>query len=658
MVFTLRFATFCCISVFGLDGCSQKPAKPVQLIDDDSSAGDDPSIFSFDKDVHANFSDAVGGSPFEVNVGAFNTCFRDSDPVTDWCILGAFRCNGNAAQTCDGNGGTTDSQVCSGVCVDGLGCAVCIPDSVTCDSAGARVCLPDGSAWATTAGCDEELGLKCDVKSGKCVGPCAETGGGRSYIGCEYWPTITSNSGLDSHFSFAVAIANTTTETASVTVRRQNKVVKKIAILPGVTATVQLPWIDELRHNVASTANFDTALPSELVVGGAYQVKSTRPISVYQFNPLQFELPDGTCKQSLPGCHSYTNDASMLLPTTSLGTHYYAASMPVWAVASAVLPVSVPGFVAITATVDSTLVHVSSRSVIRPGPMVMAQKACEGQDFVLNRGDVLQLMAGVPKNALSAEAHAPYRHFGPDFDLTGAEITASAPVSVISGHDCANVPYDQQACDHLEESMFPVPTWGNSAIAAPPQSVPGAAKADGKGDWQLVVILSGSANNELTFDPPSIAAPLTLAKAGDHVVLPLTNQNFAVKGTGPIQVAQYLAGATVVDPTSTGIGDPAMTLAVPPSQFRKNYVFLTPDTYTFNFVNVIAPADTQVSLDKKPVTTAFTPIGDSGFGVARLALTAGSHTIVADEPFGILVYGYAAYTSYIFPGGLNLNGVK
>jgi hypothetical protein len=32
----------------------------------------------------------------------------------------------------------------------------------------------------------------------------------------------------------------------------------------------------------------------------------------------------------------------------------------------------------------------------------------------------------------------------------------------------------------------------------------------------------------------------------------------------------------------------------------------------------------------------------------------GNHTANGDQPFGISVYGYGQYTSYWYPGGLNL----
>ena len=71
-------------------------------------------------------------------------------------------------------------------------------------------------------------------------------------------------------------------------------------------------------------------------------------------------------------------------------------------------------------------------------------------------------------------------------------------------------------------------------------------------------------------------------------------------------------------------------------------------------VNVDAQTGAALTLDGSATTAAFTPIGTSGYGVARIKLTGGNHAISGDRPFGIAVYGYGAYTSYMYPGGLNL----
>lgn len=50
-------------------------------------------------------------------------------------------------------------------------------------------------------------------------------------------------------------------------------------------------------------------------------------------------------------------------------------------------------------------------------------------------------------------------------------------------------------------------------------------------------------------------------------------------------------------------------------------------------------------------------IGATYYGVARIDISSApyNHVITSDQPFGIMVYGFARYTSYFYPGGLDLN---
>ena len=40
--------------------------------------------------------------------------------------------------------------------------------------------------------------------------------------------------------------------------------------------------------------------------------------------------------------------------------------------------------------------------------------------------------------------------------------------------------------------------------------------------------------------------------------------------------------------------------------------------------------------------------------VARVLVSGGVHQVEGNQPFGVLVYGFGAYTSYMYPGGLDL----
>jgi hypothetical protein len=76
-------------------------------------------------------------------------------------------------------------------------------------------------------------------------------------------------------------------------------------------------------------------------------------------------------------------------------------------------------------------------------------------------------------------------------------------------------------------------------------------------------------------------------------------------------------------------------------------------------VDIVQPLNAQVTLDGSPITQSPQAIS-STIGVNRVRLgpgTNGAHVLKATVPVGIQVMGYGAYTSYQYPGGLNLKAI-
>ncbi|MCC6523185.1 MAG: IgGFc-binding protein [Polyangiaceae bacterium] len=521
------------------------------------------------------------------------------------CPEGTLVCEGTLARTCDGNGGFTTTVDCApDICVPGLGCAVCVPGSAACNGSSSEVCAPDGSGYLTTF-CDPDQGVTCNPNTGKCVGACAPEALSRSYIGCDYYPTVTSNVVSSTPFYFAVIVSNTTSNPANVLVTRGAATVATTTVAASSVAVVQLPWVDTLKNNTTTV----------LVPSGAYRLRTDQPVTVYQYNPLQYTLQSQ---------YSYTNDASLLLPVNAWTGEYRTA-------ARQTLSTGLPGFIAITASEDGTTVSLS------PGPMGGGVSAGAGISATgdgtatLNRGDVLEVFSGG-----SADPG----------DMSGSLVSADKPVQVIGGHTCTYLPDPVCCCDHIEETVPPVAALGTRYLVTPP-----IVAAGGNPVQQVVRFIATADNTTLTYDPPQPGAPTDIAQAGGFVELVNSTADFEVEASSRIIAVQYMEGQQ-----SVGMGDPAMTLAVPVQQYRTSYLFHAPTNYEASFVNVTAPTGTAVTLDGAPVV-GFVPIGGSGYSVARVALSnagSGDHTVDAPEAVGVSVYGYGQYTSYWYPGGQNV----
>jgi hypothetical protein len=75
-------------------------------------------------------------------------------------------------------------------------------------------------------------------------------------------------------------------------------------------------------------------------------------------------------------------------------------------------------------------------------------------------------------------------------------------------------------------------------------------------------------------------------------------------------------------------------------------------------VNVTAPAGVDVLLDKQSIKSQLHAIGAGEYVGGAVAVKAGSHVIQSQSPIGIAVYGLAPYTSYMYPGGLDIKPIN
>lgn len=569
-------------------------------------------------------SSATGAGP--VNRVGLGGCPGDSDArrgqASVLCPQGMLRCDGATARTCDGLGGFTDTVDCSlaaQLCVDGLGCLACAPGTGSCAGDTGTFCLADGSGFEVES-CDPVQGMACNPASGRCDGACAPAAMGRSYLGCDYYPTVTANLTDSAVFHFAVTVSSTADVPAAVTVTRGLSTIAAVLVPPHSVEVIELPWIDALKGPTSTTL---TPFPGSIAVAeGAYRLRSTEPVTVVQWNPLEYQSGVQL---------SYSNDSSLLLPATAWTGTYRVAARHHFNGAS--------GFYAVTARDDGTTVTVT------PGPgggLVKAGVAGIGTDgngqIVLDAGDVIEI---VTDGALNP---------GDPDDVTGTLVSADKPVQVIAGHQCTNVPDDVGACDHLEESMFPYETLATRYLVAAPLSPVG----DGTPAFERVRIIAAQPGTTLTYDPPQPGAPTSIGAAGAWVEVLDTTATFQVTASRPILVAQYMEGQT----QSFGVGDPSMSLAVSPAQYRTSYLFHAPTSYASSYVNITAPVGAVVLLDGQPVPEdSFIAAGSTGLAVSRrpLASAAGAHTATSALPFGVTVYGYGEYTSYWVPGGLNLD---
>lgn len=190
--------------------------------------------------------------------------------------------------------------------------------------------------------------------------------------------------------------------------------------------------------------------------------------------------------------------------------------------------------------------------------------------------------------------------------------------------------------------MLPLDSWGRTAVVALPQV---------EAEQPVVVrILSAVDGNTIALSGRDRTFVLD---RGERFEL-LTTEDLVVSGSGPLLVTEYMVGATLFDLGSQR-GDPSMGTAPFVEQFRARYDFAVPSTYTDDFIAVVAPAEGEVVLDGVALQ-GFQHLADYRF--LRLRVMPGTHRLDASQGAGLTLYGVAPFTSYLLPGGLDVEPLR
>ncbi len=553
------------------------------------------------------------------------------------CKPNETTCKDNAVIKCASDGKSYEVLEACQMPLQCLGgqCMYCYPGDKMCEGNVAMRCNIEGTAWEMVQDCSQG-GLTCYM--GACLSPCAGDLKQNTNAGCEFYAVDLDNAQegeYDAHNAqYAVIVSNTSKDAAAdVTVTKPD----------GQTLAASVPPMSLHKFELPK----DWGLQGTVKGMKAFKISASRPVVVYQFNPLSNKV------------EVFSNDASVLLPAPSMGQEYYVMTFKQYESTfrgyfTVIGVSSVPTEVTFTPTCNTLA-----------GGDIPAVNAGQSHTVTLTQGEVLNVESNQPGG-----------------DLTGTHITANAPIAVFGGHEATNT-LNECCADHLEQQMLPVNTWGTHYLVTK--------------TWERwkekdhVRILASQDGTQVTLNPNIVQVPTLNAGKFFHFQ---TSVNVEVTASKPIQVAQYLASSYEIlgggcpapfindfmgcigpdcsndaqCPSGTTcemylgmgscapIGDPAMMLAVSQEQFMESYVFLTPDAYVTDYLNVIAPLDAQtVVLDNNQINPAsFIPIGMSGYGVFRTAVADGIHQIWSDKKIGIVVYGYDDDVSYGYPGGMGL----
>ncbi len=400
--------------------------------------------------------------------------------------------------------------------------------------------------------------------------------GAPSTIGTEFWTSFGINNSTPT--TDYIDLSGNTATDATVSVPGST-FTDTVSVTPGHVTAVAVTGAD-----MTSTDGIQDL---------GVHVTAGAPVSVYGLEDLNF-----------------STDGFTALPVTAIGTEYYALGYD-----TTVDPGAQPSDFQVVGTKDGTVVTIT--------PSNNAGSHTKGVPFTetLNAGQVYELLGNS------------------GFDLTGTKITATQPVSVLAGTQCANIPSDLYfACNYVAEQMPPTSEWGTDFVTEP-------LATRTKGD--TFRYLADTDGTVLTIDGANVAT----LNAGQFFQDQLT-AGTVIHASKPVLVAQY-SDSTSYD--GDGAADPSEMLVPPDEQFLNSYTVATaPDTRFTNYLNVVAPTSEagSVTLDGHDIPAAdFHRISTSSFSGAQLRVSTGSHTLSGPESFGLFSYGFGVTDAYSEPGG-------
>ena len=438
---------------------------------------------------------------------------------------------------------------------------------------------------------------------------CTQADAGTSTVGCLFYAVdLDQNGGLEMD-QYAVAVSNVQIDDPA-TVTIEKKVGGNWQIVAGPTVVNPLDlYAFPLPNNNQQS--------SGVKADGTYRVTSDEPIVAYQFNPLTMG--------------AYSSDASLLYPVAAWD---YVNHVVHWGEGYG------RGYITIVASADNTVVEVTPSVNTMAGPGVPAGSPNVPFQINLQEGEIAEVMV-VTEN----------------IQLTGTKVISddNHPIAVFSGHECAWIPLNQVACDHIEEQLSGVRLWGQN-FAAGRMAI--RYKPDPEDSlWQIYAAednttVTISAHQDIT-GVPNTPAVLNQGEkleffAGGTTANP---GDLLIEADKPIAVTNYMSGFGNLPGPAPDVGDPAMVQLAPLEQFLPRYVVLVPNQWEIDVLVVTQPLGAEVTVDGVPIPPdAYREFGDD-WEAAELPVADGVHQLEGTEPFSVVVVGYDNADSYAYLGG-------
>ncbi|WP_339607776.1 gliding motility-associated C-terminal domain-containing protein [uncultured Roseivirga sp.] len=441
--------------------------------------------------------------------------------------------------------------------------------------------------------------------------------------GRDFWFGFMPNNDSSSPSSLEVFVTSKKVAQVQLYIYEDDRVVT-FTVKPGVTHKELIS---------RSTNNPYAATISEQNQRKAIHIVSDESISVYAFNN-----------------RSASADASIILPTPSLGNKYYASTYFETPPSNdAIGTDNSSSQILIVASADATRLRVT------PSFRTLDNKdAGVPYSIELNQGDVYLIQAQGDLTGTLIESEDTSDNCN-NFAVFGGNVwtrvTGGENCSALSRGDLWSGGY---AGDHLFEQMYPVSTWGKNYAALDLEMRSGYVLQITASEPSTRVSVNGRNYN--------------ITEAGDFLRLLFPNQVALITSDKPIQVAQLAQSLSCDFPSGTsnpnGPGDPFMIMISPIEQRLKEITFPALEATAINryFVGLITDSEGVSNLrinDNLVPSSSFTNIQNSSLYYATVSIDKGAdYNLKSDEGFVAYVYGFGQIESFGYVAGASLENLN
>ena len=237
----------------------------------------------------------------------------------------------------------------------------------------------------------------------------------------------------------------------------------------------------------------------------------------------------------------------------------------------------------------------------------------------------------------------------PGNDITDTNIVSDKPLTVISGHECSNVPDNVGYCEHITEQIPPTVNWGQQFLLTPYSGKP----------VQYYKIITARIHTTYNFTCGRYNTTTHyLNTAGSSFTHSTSGSSYcSISSDKPILVTQLGAGHDLGN-----IGDPMISVIPSVGQYSQEIVFVSPNIngdITSHYINIATASLNTILVDGIALPLTWNAIYDHtnnviGYGTQLNSTSLNiPHILTSRTKFSPLVYGFGDYTSYSYSAGVN-----